>query len=115
MNWWQRLRHREQLDDELDAELGFHVEQLVEDLMREGLSERQARRRAAREFGHVQDIKDDCRRARGTEWLLDLFTDARIGIRILRRERAFSIVAILLTPEATADRRLCADERQSVT
>ena len=94
MNWWQRLRHREQLDDELDAELGFHVEQLAEDLMREGLSERQARRRAAREFGHVQDIKDDCRRARGTEWLLDLFTDARIGIRILRRERAFSIVAI---------------------
>ena len=94
MNWWQRLRRRERLEDELDAEIRFHVDQLVSDLMQEGLSERDARRQALREFGQVQDVKDDCRRARGTEWLLDLFTDARIGVRILRKERGFSAVAI---------------------
>ena len=94
MNWWQRLRRRERLEDELDAEIQFHVEQLVADLRREGLSEREARRQASREFGQVQEIKDDCRRARGTEWLVDLFTDARIGLRILRKERAFSMAAI---------------------
>lgn len=94
MNWWQRLRRRERLENELDAELEFHVEQLVADLMREGMSERDARKEAAREFGHVQAIKDDCRRARGTEWLVDLVNDARIGARILRKERGFSTVAI---------------------
>jgi predicted permease len=94
MNWWQRLRRRDRLEDELDAEIEFHVEQLVADLKREGLSEREARRRALREFGHVQEIKDDCRRARGTEWLVDLFTDARIGARILRKERSFSAAAV---------------------
>jgi hypothetical protein len=60
MNWWQRLRRRERLEDELDAELEFHVDQLVTDLMRDGLTEREARRQAAREFGYVQEIKDDC-------------------------------------------------------
>jgi predicted permease len=94
MNWWQRLRQRTRLEDDLDAELEFHVEQLVAELMRDGLSEREARRRAAREFGPVPEIKDDCRRARGTEWLVDLFGDARIGLRILRNEPTFSIVAI---------------------
>jgi predicted permease len=94
MNWWQRLRRRERLERELDAELEFHVEELVADLMRDGFSERDARRQAAREFGCVPEIKDDCRRARGTEWLVDLVSDARIGLRILRKERSFSIVAI---------------------
>jgi putative ABC transport system permease protein len=94
MNWWQRLRRRERLERELDAELEFHVDQLVADLMREGLTEREARRRAAREFGHLQDVKDECRRARGTEWILDLFTDARMGLRILRKERSFAAVAV---------------------
>ncbi|HTI37356.1 MAG TPA: ABC transporter permease [Vicinamibacterales bacterium] len=94
MNWLQRLRHRERLEHELDAEIDFHVDELVRDLMRDGLSERDALRQAAREFGYVPQIKDDCRRARGTEWLVDLIGDARLGLRMLKKERAFSIVAI---------------------
>jgi predicted permease len=94
MNWWRRLLRRDRLDDDLDAELRFHVDRLVSDFIAEGLSERDARLRAAREFGSIGGVRDDCRRARGTEWLVDLVSDARVGARILWKERGFSIVAV---------------------
>jgi predicted permease len=95
MNWWQRLRRRDQLERELDAELQFHVERLTADYVADGLTEREARKRALTDFGPVAVVKDDCRQARGTEWVRDLIADARFGIRLLRKEPAFSAVAIV--------------------
>jgi hypothetical protein len=40
-------------------------------------------------------VKDDCRRARGTEWFRDLIMDARIGLRVFSKEPGFSSVAVL--------------------
>jgi predicted permease len=95
MNWFQRLLRRDRLERELDAELQFHVDRLVSDYTAAGLSEIEARRRALREFGAVESVKDDCRRARGTEWLRDLIADARIGSRVFSKEPGFSSVAVI--------------------
>ena len=86
MNWWQRLLRRDRLERELDAELRFHIDHLVGDYMAAGLSEPEARTRALAEFGAVEIVKDDCREARGTEWVRDLVADARIGGRLLKKE-----------------------------
>ncbi len=95
MNWFQRLLRRDRLEQELDAELQFHVDRLVSEYTDAGLSEVDARRRALREFGALDSVKDDCRRARGTEWLRDLTMDARIGMRVFAKEPAFSSIAVV--------------------
>ena len=66
MSWWTRLRQGPRLERELDAELRYHVERLTQDYMREGLSEAEARRRARLEFGGLDQMKEECRDARGT-------------------------------------------------
>ena len=94
MTWLGRLLRRPRLERELDAELEFHIDRLAADYAAEGLTERDARRRALEEFGVVDLVKQDCRRARGTEWLRDLAIDTRIGVRLLRKEPMFSAIAI---------------------
>jgi hypothetical protein len=95
MTWLQRLLWRDRLERELDAELHFHVDRLVSEYTEAGLSESDARRRALREFGALESVKDDCRRARGTEWLRDLIADARIGARVFSKEPGFASVAVI--------------------
>lgn len=94
MNWLQRLMRRERLEQELDAEVHFHLEQLVAAYRAAGFGEADARRRAYREFGAVDGVKEDCRRMRGTDWLIDLLADARVGLRVFSKEPGFSFVAI---------------------
>ena len=94
MNWLQRLTRRDRLEQELDAEMQFHLERLAAEYRAAGFSDAEARRLASRDFGGVDAVKDDCRRVRGTDWLLDLLTDARIGLRVLSKEPAFSAIAV---------------------
>src|SRR3954470_4435748 len=94
MNWLQRLLRRDRLEQELDDEVRFHLEQLVADYRAAGSSEADARRRAACEFGVVESIKDQCRHVRGTDWLVDLLVDARIGLRVFSKEPGFSTIAV---------------------
>ncbi|MGH9411425.1 MAG: ABC transporter permease, partial [Vicinamibacterales bacterium] len=94
MNWWQRVRHRWRLEDQLDAELRFHFDRLVQDYLNDGASEREARRRARAEFGGVEEIKDDCRDARGTRWVHDVVQDVRFSARLLAKERALTFLAV---------------------
>jgi putative ABC transport system permease protein len=94
MSWLQRLLRRDRLEQELDDEVRFHLEQLVADYRADGLTEADARRRAAREFGVVESIKDECRHVRGTDWLVDLLADVRIGLRVFSKEPGFSSIAV---------------------
>ena len=58
------LRHGA-VEDELDAELRFHMEHQVEKYMQSGLTRAEARRRTRLEFGGLEQVKEDCREARG--------------------------------------------------
>jgi len=96
MNWWQRLFGSERLEQELDKELRFHFEQQVADNIRAGMTEEQARRTTRLAFGDLSQIKEDCRECRGTLWVTSVAQDLRFTLRTLRRDRAFTVVAVLI-------------------
>jgi predicted permease len=94
VNWWQRLVKRDQLERQLDAELQFHVEQAVADRMRAGMSEEEARRGAYIELGGLEQMKEECRDARGTAWVETTLQDLRYAWRQLVRSPGFAIAAV---------------------
>ncbi len=95
MSWWTRLRQGARLERELDAELRYHVERLTQDYLREGLPEAEARRRARLEFGGLDQMKEECRDARGTRWVDDLVQDLTFSARLLAKDRLFTAAAVL--------------------
>ena len=95
MNWWQRLRNSDRLERELDAELRYHFDREVADNLRMGMSEEEARRRARLDLGGDDPLKESCRDARGTRWVLDTAQDLRFATRLLLKDRRFTVPAVL--------------------
>ena len=95
MTWWRRLFARSMLDRQLDREIADHIERQAQDFIRAGLSAGEARRRAAVVFGAAEAVKEECRDARGTRWLLDGGRDLRHAARQLRKHPAAALVAAL--------------------
>ncbi len=95
MNWWQRLWRRKQMEQQLEKEVHFHLEQHANDLVARGLDPIQARRLARLALGGPEQVKEQCRDARGTRWLDDLFQDVRYAIRMLGNNRGFAAVALV--------------------
>jgi len=95
MNWWQRLWHRDRMEEQLEKELRFHLEQHTAELVARGVEPAEARRQARLAIGGPEQVKEDCRDARGTRWLEDLVQDARYALRMLRRNAGFTTVALL--------------------
>jgi predicted permease len=88
--------HKNERDSEMEAELATHVELAVEENMRQGMPEVEARRRALVRFGGVQQARERQRGARGLPWLDVLMQDVRYTLRTLRRDRSFTVVAVLI-------------------
>ena len=82
MTWWSRLTHREQMEEQLDQELDFHLEQHIADLVARGYDPGEARRQARLTLGGPEQVKEECRDARGTLWLEDLGQDFRYALRM---------------------------------
>jgi predicted permease len=95
MNWWQRVLHRSEMEEKLDKELRFHLEQHTKELIARGFSPAEARRRARLSLGGPEQVKEECRDARGTRWLEDFGRDFRYAMRMLRHRPGFAAVAIL--------------------
>jgi predicted permease len=77
----------------MDKELRFHLEMEADKLARsEGLSRVEARRRASVAFGGVERFKEEVRDARGLDWLTGTKLDFVLGLRMLVKYPALTIV-----------------------
>jgi macrolide transport system ATP-binding/permease protein len=88
------FRHR-RLEDDLDEELRSHLEMATEINLSKGMSPEDARCEALRSFGGVEQTKELYRDRRGLPFLETTLQDLRFGLRMLRRDPGFSILAIL--------------------
>jgi predicted permease len=95
MTWWRRLLRKGQLEQQLDKELRFHIDEHAADLIAKGIEPAEARRQARLMLGGPEQVKENCRDARGTRWLEDLWQDCRYSLRTLRQKPGFAAVALL--------------------
>src|ERR1700748_2215131 len=95
MNWWHRFWRRRQMEERLEKELRFHLEQHAADLISRGQDPEDARRQARLALAGPEQVKENCRDARGTRWLEELLQDLRYTLRTLRRKPGFAAVALL--------------------
>jgi predicted permease len=92
-----RLRailRRRAVEQELDEELRSHLEHEVSQLTAAGLSCREAERRARVAIGGLDQVKEQCRDARGTRLLEDVLQDLRYSWRTLLKSRSFTVAAV---------------------
>jgi hypothetical protein len=83
------------MEAELEQELRFHFEHEVEKQIRAGMTADEAKRRARLSFGGHEQIKEDCREARGTSLLETSLQDIRFALRGHRRSPGFFLIAAL--------------------
>jgi len=89
---FKRRRERER---ELDEELRAHLAMAVGERIEQGEDPAEAEANARREFGNVPLVKEVTRDQWGWRWLETLLQDLRYGLRQLRRNLGFTIVAIV--------------------
>jgi len=95
MTWWRRVFNRDSLESQLDVELRDHFDRLVRDFIALGHTDSEARRLARLEFGGMDQVKEQCRDARGTRWVDETAQDVRYGLRGFRKNPGFTIVTIV--------------------
>ncbi len=89
------LLRRHRVEDELDNELQFHFEHEVRKHLEEGMSLEDAQREARLVFGGMDQIKEECRQARGVHIVESLLQDFRHAFRSLRKSPVFAICCIV--------------------
>ncbi len=111
MSWWNRSPgpkrdfslppSRARIDAELRDEFAFHVEERRAELIAGGMSPAEAEAEVARRFGDIEHYRrttrrideDTLRQSARAEFLGALWRETRHSVRVLRRQRAFSLVA----------------------
>jgi predicted permease len=90
MQWpWKKA------ESELEREMRYHLESLADGFERQDLSREEAMRRARREFGGVEQVKEQCRDERRWQPLAQLAQDLTFGVRMLRKAPAVTAAAVL--------------------
>jgi putative ABC transport system permease protein len=99
--WWHELLHtirklkrgsaERDLDDEIQAHLDLETQLNIDS----GMSSQEARRRAARAFGNLALAKENIRTTWGLRSVEMVFQDVHYGLRTLRRNPGFALVAVL--------------------
>ena len=95
MRWRQRFFRRDVAEKQLDDELRFHLEKQIEQNVAQGMNPEEARYAALRQFGGVEQVKEECRDVGASHVIETAVQDIRYGLRLLRRNPGFTAVAVL--------------------
>ncbi len=94
---WYRLRalfRNNSMDSDMDEELRTHLEHQADKWIRAGLTPEEALRRARLEFGGMEEVREECRDARGVNLIETTIQDIRYSARMLRKNPLFTAVAV---------------------
>jgi putative ABC transport system permease protein len=89
------LFNRDSRDRDLSEELASHVALHMDDNLRSGMTPEEARRAARIRLGGVEPVKETVREQRGFPVIDSFLRDIRYSLRGLRRDRAFTLTAIV--------------------
>src|SRR5690242_6669591 len=95
---WRRLKfifRRGKFQQELQEEMQFHLEMKARALREAGMASGEAGPAAQRRFGNTLLLRESSREAWGWNLLETAFQDVRYGLRQLRRNPGFTLVAVL--------------------
>jgi predicted permease len=96
MNPFKQLFSRRRLYSDLSDEIEAHLEEKIEELVQSGMSRKKAVATARREFGNLTLIEEESREVWQWPTIESFLADLRYGIRMLRRNPAFGLTAILI-------------------
>ena len=85
---------RPKIEREVDAELRFHLDRLTEENQHRGMTPEEARRAASVSLGGLEQVKEECRDARAGRLVETIGQDVRYGLRVLRKNPGFTVVAM---------------------
>ncbi|MGA2183459.1 MAG: ABC transporter permease [Bryobacteraceae bacterium] len=91
----RNLFTRPRVERDLDDELRAYLDQLTEEKRGAGMDAVEARRAALIELGGLEQVKEEVRQVRTGQMLEEFLQDLRYGLRTLRRNPAFTVVAVL--------------------
>src|SRR5215831_2704351 len=90
-NLFRKQRADKSLDDEIESLLSL----LTAEKMKQGMTPQGAARAARIELGGSEQLKEQVRSIRAGAWLETLLRDIHYGLRTLRKNPGFRLVAVL--------------------
>src|ERR1700674_1749357 len=91
---FRSLFRKNVVESELDQELRFHLERQVAESLAAGMTPEEARRAAMREFGGVEQVKEECRDERRVNFFETVIQDVSYGLPTLRKNPGFAFFAM---------------------
>jgi predicted permease len=86
---------RENVLQDIEEELRIHVEMATEENLKRGMSPDEARAVALKSFGNPGRSTERGYDVRGGGWLEDFWQDVRYGLRMLRKNPTFTLIAVI--------------------